>query len=86
VNTYRNPGRGPVRLSRNAVIGGAFLVLTFALLALFVGSWVVMACFNSIHHDCPAIPAFGFWASLGWLVLVNFAGTALALGSRSSTK
>lgn len=60
------------------------VVIGFGLLVL--GTCVVMSCFAQIHHDWSAMPAFGFWSSMAWLVLVNILGTALLLGNRTSTK
>jgi hypothetical protein len=53
------------------VLGVITAAVVFILLAVAIVTWPSMIMFGVVHSYWPVLPAFGFWETLGVIVLVQ---------------
>ena len=63
----------------------ALTAIVLSVLRLVIGGWIVMVSFEMLNNDAPAIPAFGFWASAGILLVVSCAASVAAAAWKESS-
>ena len=54
-----------------------FLTLLLGIVVAALGAVFLMVGLRLIHGDVPAVPALGFWASFGTLLVLSGIGHAL---------
>lgn len=53
------------------VVGVILSAIAFILVAVIVVTWPAMIMFGVVHSYWAPLPAFGFWQTLGVIVLVQ---------------
>ena len=54
-----------------SVVGVIAAAVVFILVAVAIVTWPAMIMFGVVHSYWTALPAFGFWETLGVIVLVQ---------------
>jgi hypothetical protein len=75
-------------MSKTFTGGGAVLATILAVIALFVivtllVTWPAMIMFGVVHSYWAWLPAFGFWETLGVVVLARLVSPTASVNSKS---